>query len=59
MFNWELFKHPVNWLVLGSMALIVFYAGHLILTYAGSPASDSGPQIAPNVGVAPKANPGK
>lgn len=32
--NWNLAKHPVNWLVILSMLLIAGYAAHLILKAA-------------------------
>jgi hypothetical protein len=33
MLNTRLLSHPMNWLVLWSMALIVFFVGHLLLCH--------------------------
>jgi hypothetical protein len=31
--NTRLLSHPVNWLVLWSMALVAFYIGHLLVCF--------------------------
>lgn len=33
--NWNLAKHPVNWLTIMFMLLIAGVAGHLVLQYFG------------------------
>jgi hypothetical protein len=37
--NWELLKHPVNWIIVLLMLVIAGAAGHLALTYFGAQAS--------------------
>lgn len=31
--NTKLLAHPLNWLTLWSMALVVFFVGHLLISY--------------------------
>lgn len=41
MINWNLMKHPINWIIVLLMLLIAAYGGHLLLKYFGaSPAQD-------------------
>lgn len=42
MLNWELLKHPLNWIIIVLMLVIAGAAGHLALAYFG--AESSGPQ---------------
>lgn len=35
MVNWELLKHPLNWLIVILMLVIAGAAGHLLLTHIG------------------------
>ncbi len=35
--NWEIIKHPVNWLTVILMVLIAAIAFHFILKWGGSP----------------------
>lgn len=35
MVNWELLKHPLNWLIVILMLVIAGSAGHLLLTHIG------------------------
>lgn len=42
MLNWQLIKHPINWLVIILMLVIAATAGHLVLSYVGmEPATNS------------------
>jgi len=41
--NWELLRHPTNWLVIGLMLTILGIAGHLVLTHFG--AEPKGPAL--------------
>lgn len=45
--NWQLVKHPANWVIVLLMLVIAGIAGHLALTYFGVPASkdDSGKSV--------------
>jgi hypothetical protein len=33
--NWNLVKHPMNWVVILLMLIIAAMAGHLVLSYFG------------------------
>jgi hypothetical protein len=33
LLNMNLMRHPLNWLTLWSMAFILFYVGHLLISY--------------------------
>jgi hypothetical protein len=35
MINWELMKHPLNWITIIFMLIIAGMAGHLLLSVAG------------------------
>lgn len=40
--NWKLASHPMNWLTVLFMLIIVGIAGHLLLSYAGiEPATEA------------------
>lgn len=39
MINWQLLKHPVNWLIVILMLVIAGAAGHYILAYFGAEAA--------------------
>lgn len=40
--NWNLLKHPMNWVIVLMMLLIAAYGGHLLLKYFGaSPAAET------------------
>lgn len=39
MINWELLKHPVNWLIVLLMLVIAGAAGHYLLAYFGAEAA--------------------
>jgi hypothetical protein len=44
--NWNLLKHPVNWVIVLLMLLVAAYGGHLLLKYYGaSPAEKPTEQI--------------
>lgn len=36
MLNWELMKHPLNWLIVLLMLTIAGIAGHIVLTHFGA-----------------------
>jgi hypothetical protein len=46
MINWDLLKHPLNWLIVALMLTIAGIAGQLALTYFGATAS--GPSSGPS-----------
>lgn len=35
MLNWNLLKHPINWVIIVFMLVIAGIAGHFALTYLG------------------------
>lgn len=39
MINWELLKHPLNWIIVLLMLVIAGAAGHLALSYFGADAA--------------------
>jgi hypothetical protein len=49
MINWNLMKHPLNWVIVLMMLLIAAYGGHLLLKYFGaSPSAPNSPQDTSN-----------
>jgi hypothetical protein len=36
MINWDLVKHPLNWIIILLMLIIAGTAGHLLLTHFGA-----------------------
>jgi hypothetical protein len=41
MINWELMRHPLNWIIVILMLTIAGAAGHLLLTHFGAEPSGS------------------
>lgn len=48
MLNWELLKHPLNWLIVLLMLTIAGIAGHIVLTHFGAqPQGSASGQLPP------------
>ncbi|HXT74604.1 MAG TPA: hypothetical protein VN785_12195 [Candidatus Angelobacter sp.] len=43
MLNWELLKHPLNWIIIVLMLVIAGAGGHLALAYFGAESSSPQP----------------
>lgn len=42
--NWNLIKHPINWIIILLMLLIAAYGGHLLLKYFGASPAEKNPE---------------
>lgn len=47
MLNWELLKHPLNWITILLMLTLAGIAGHMMLAHFGAEASGSGQSTLP------------
>jgi hypothetical protein len=56
--NWELMKHPLNWLIIGFMLLIAGAGGHLLLAKLGAQPASGTPGTQPG-GYVVKAGPSR
>lgn len=45
MINWQLLKHPLNWLIVMLMLVIAGAAGHLLLAKFGAQCSGPGENV--------------
>lgn len=43
--NWDLLKHPLNWIIVTLMLIIAGAAGHLLLTHFGATCAGPGENV--------------